>query len=166
MSEVIMDIYKFALDMERDGEEYYRNLSAQCENKGLKNILTMLADDEAKHFAVIEKIRDAANAELADSTVVSRAKNIFSDMKEKMSGYNFNISQVDMYAHALETEKASIEFYSSKADEASDEKQKSILTKLAEEERKHYFLINNIIEFVNRPNAWLENSEFNHLDEF
>ena len=161
-----MDIYTFALNMEKDGEEYYRKLSAECGNKGLKNILNMLADAEAKHYAVIEKIRNHENAELTDSTIISRAKNIFQDMKKGASVDDFNISQVDMYARALEIEKASIEFYSSKANETSDEKQKGILSKLADEEREHYFLIGNIIDFVNRPALWLENSEFNHLDEY
>jgi rubrerythrin len=160
-----MDIYTFALNMEKDGEEYYRKLSAECGNKGLKNILNMLAGDEAKHYAIIEKIRNHENAGLTDSTIISRAKNIFQDMK-KGASVDFTISQVDMYARALEIEKASIEFYSSKANETSDEKQKTILSKLAEEERTHYFLIDNIIEFVNRPALWLENSEFNHLDEY
>jgi rubrerythrin len=165
-AEVAMDIYTFALHMEKDGEEYYRKLSAKCGNKGLKKILTMLADDEAKHYAIIEKIRNQAGVELTDSTIITRAKNIFEDMKKGAGGDDFDISQVDMYVRALEIEKASIEFYSSKANETSDEKQKAILSKLAEEERKHHFLIGNIIEFVNRPALWLENSEFNHLDEY
>ena len=161
-----MDIYTFALNMEKDGEEYYKKLSAECGNKGLKNIMNMLADAEAKHYAVIEKIRNHVNAELTDSTIISRAKNIFQDMKKGASANDFTISQVDMYVRALEIEKASIEFYSSKANETSDEKQKAILSELAEEERKHHFLIGNIIEFVNKPALWLENSEFNHLDEY
>lgn len=35
-----------------------------------------------------------------------------------------------------------------------------------EEEKKHYFLLDNIIEFVSRPEQWLENAEFYHLEEY
>ena len=37
---------------------------------------------------------------------------------------------------------------------------------LADEEEKHYKLLDNIIELITKPEIWLENAEFNHLDEF
>ena len=43
---------------------------------------------------------------------------------------------------------------------------KRIFQKLAEEEKKHYFLLENIIQFVSRPETWLENAEFYHLEEY
>ena len=47
-----MDIYEFALQMEKDGEDYYRDQALKEGNKGLKNIFTFLADAEAQHGAV------------------------------------------------------------------------------------------------------------------
>jgi rubrerythrin len=41
-----MDIYTFAMQMEKDGEEYYRELGTKCKNEGLTKIFTMLADEE------------------------------------------------------------------------------------------------------------------------
>jgi rubrerythrin len=46
------------------------------------------------------------------------------------------------------------------------ETHKEIFLKLADEEKKHYFLLENIIDFVSRPQKWLENAEFYHLDEY
>ncbi|HEW78498.1 MAG TPA: rubrerythrin, partial [Phycisphaerales bacterium] len=40
-----MDIFKYAMQMEKDGEDYYRQLAQQTSNKGLQTILTMLADE-------------------------------------------------------------------------------------------------------------------------
>ena len=53
-----------------------------------------------------------------------------------------------------------------KAQEVPEEYQKRIFLKLAEEEKKHYFLLENIIDFVSRPATWLENAEFCHLEEY
>ena len=67
---------------------------------------------------------------------------------------------------AQDIEKESREFYLQKADEVQDHCQKGIFRKLAEEENKHYFLLDNIIEFVSRPEQWLENAEFHHLEDY
>jgi hypothetical protein len=37
---------------------------------------------------------------------------------------------------------------------------------LADEEKKHMILMENLIEFVSRPDTWLENAEWYHLDEY
>ncbi len=39
-----MGIYEFAMQMEKDGESYYRDLAQKVDNKGIKNILGFLAD--------------------------------------------------------------------------------------------------------------------------
>ena len=59
-----------------------------------------------------------------------------------------------------------MDFYQEKAGQMEEEYQREIFTALAEEEKKHFFLLENIIEFVSRPRNWLENAEFHHLDEY
>ena len=85
-----MDIYQFAMQMERDGEKYYREL----------------------------------------------------------------------------IEKESRQFYLEKANEVEGETQKRLLLKLGEEEQKHEFLMENLVEFITRPETWIENAEWRHLDEY
>ena len=53
-----MDIYEFALQMEKDGEDYYRDQALNAGNKGLKNIFTFLADAEAHHYNILKKMKD------------------------------------------------------------------------------------------------------------
>ena len=52
------------------------------------------------------------------------------------------------------------------SDKVEAEAQKKLLLKLAEEEKKHMFLLENLVEFVSRPETWIENAEFNHLVEY
>ena len=53
-STVDMGVLEYLLKVEKDGEEYYRGLAAKATNPGFKRILTMLADDEARHYEAIE----------------------------------------------------------------------------------------------------------------
>ena len=42
----------------------------------------------------------------------------------------------------------------------------TILKELIAEERKQLNVLDNIIEMVSRPQNWLDNAEFFHLDEY
>ena len=160
-----MDIFEFAMQMEKDGENYYRQLVQQTTNKGLKTILTMLADEEVKHYNAIDKIK-TSDSQMTETTILSDAKNIFVQLKDSGEGFDVEINQVDLYKKAQDIEEKSRNFYLEKANEVRQDYQKELFLKLAEEEKKHYFLLDNIIEFVSRPEHWLENAEFCHLEEY
>jgi rubrerythrin len=160
-----MDIFEYAMQMEKDGEDYYRQLAQQTNNKGLQTILTMLADEEVKHYNTIQKMRTEA-PQLAETTILTDAENVFTQMKDSGEELSFDIRQTDLYKKAQDIEKKSQDFYLENADKAGGESQKEIFLQLAEEEKKHYFLLENIIQFVSRPEVWLENAEWYHLEEY
>ena len=82
-----MDIFTFAMQMEMDGEKYYRDLSAKTDNKGIRAILKMLADAEVSHYQILEKMsRDADAPVLAKDTIFQNAKNIFEQMRGDKTG--------------------------------------------------------------------------------
>jgi rubrerythrin len=160
-----VDIFQYAIQMEKDGEDYYRKLARQTDNKGLKTILTMLADEEVKHRGAIETMTKE-KPQLAQTTILNDAKNVFVQMKKSGEKFGFAIGQKEVYRKAQDIEKKSRDFYTEKANEVTEEYQKDIFLKLAEEEKKHYLVLENIIEFVSRPETWVENAEFNHLEEY
>lgn len=161
-----MDIFEYAMQMERDGEAYYRDLAAKCNLEGLKRILTMLADDEAVHYHVFKNLKDHSTTKLQGSTVVKDAKNIFAEMKDKETPFNLAGSEIDLYKKAVEIENKSEDFYREKADEVESEDAKRLLLEIAEEEKNHAFLLEHMVAFLARPQTWLENAEFHHLDEY
>ena len=160
-----MNIFEYAMQMEKDGEDYYRRLARQTANKGLKTILAMLADEETKHYNAVERMQ-TAEAHMAETTILTDAKNIFAQIKESSESFDFDIKQTELYRKAQDIEERSQDFYLEKANEVKEEYQKGLFLKLAEEEKKHYFLLDNIIEFVSRPEHWLENAEFYHLEKY
>jgi rubrerythrin len=160
-----MNIFEFAMKMEKDGENYYRQLAEKVNNKGIQTILTMLADEEVKHYNALVKIQ-AQKPQMAEPTILTDARNVFEQMKEGNEKFNIDVNQIELYKDAQKIEEGSINFYLEKADEVTEEYQKELFLKLAEEEKKHYFLLENIIDFVSRPETWLENAEWHHLDEY
>jgi rubrerythrin len=164
-----MDVFKFAMQMEKDGERYYRNLCSKTKNEGLHAILTLLADAEVKHYKILKKMSEKAGKHiLAEDTVFKDAKNIFQQIQEYKTGIDVSdeSSYVGLYKEALDIESKSKSFYLEKADAVRGEGQKELFLQLAEEEKKHMILINTIIEFITRPDTWLENAEWYHLDEY
>ncbi len=160
-----MNIFEYALQMEKDGEDYYRQLAQQITNKGLRTILIMLADEEVKHYNAIEKMK-TTEPYMAETTILADAKNVFVQIKESNESFDFDLGQAELYKKAQDIEERSRDFYLEKANEVTEEYQKEIFQRLADEEKKHYFLLENIIEFVSRPETWLENAEFYHLEEY
>lgn len=161
----MVNIFIYAMQMEKDGEEYYYQLAEQTNDKGLRAVFSMLAQEEAKHYDIISKAR-TARPQMAETSILTDAKNIFAQIKESGESFDSDSEQGSAYMKAQEIEKKSMEFYREKADEVEQEYQKEIFLKLAEEEKKHYFLLQNIIDFVSRPETWLENAEFCHLEDY
>jgi rubrerythrin len=160
-----MNIFEYAMQMEKDGEEYYRQMAGKTANKGLQAILTMLADEEVKHYKTIEKMQ-TKEPHMEDATILTDARNIFVQIKESGESFDFDIQRTELYRKALDIEKNSRDFYTEKANEVTEEYQRELFLKLADEERKHYFLLENIIEFVSKPEYRLENAEFSNLEEY
>lgn len=160
-----MNIFDFAMEKEKYSEDYYRQLAAKSGDKGLAKIFNMLADEEAGHYKIVSDMKKDIDPDSAETDILSDAKEVFELMRESVRNFNFNVSQVELYKKALRIEEQSRDFYLEKADEVT-ETQKGIFLKLAEEEKKHYFLLENIIDFVSRPETWLENAEFYHLEEY
>jgi len=162
-----MNIYKYAMKMEKDSENYYSELANKTSDVGLQNILKMLANDEVKHYIIIEQmVKTDVNAELAETDILKNAKNIFVKIKGKNIVFDFDLSQINFYRKAQEIEEKSYMFYLEMSDKVEIKSQKKIFLKLAGEEKKHMFLLENLVEFVSRPETWIEDAEFNHLDDY
>ena len=161
-----MDIFDFAMNMEKEGEKFYRELAQKSSDKGLEAIFNLLADDEVKHYETFQKMKNEEVTEIAGTQILQNAKSIFTQIKEESLQVNPDINQVDLYKKAQKVEKENEDFYRQKAEEVGDEKHKNILLMIADEEKKHYHLLQNIIEFVARPQQWIEDAEFYHLEEY
>lgn len=165
-----MNIYQFAMQMEKDGENYYRQLAKESTVPGLARIFTMLADEEVKHYAVVEGLcRKEKNPQLLGGKILENVKNIFVTMQAAKEDLRIDTTKAAQeYRRACEIEEMSLKFYLEKANLAEDGQERQIFLRLATEEDSHLRIMQNIVEFVSRtePGNWLENAEWQHLDEY
>ncbi len=161
-----MNIFEFAMDKERFSELYYRDLAERTDNSGLKNILTMLAEEEAKHYHTVEQMKAGTPKKLANTCVLANAKRVFEKIRKAGGKFDFHTSEADLYGKAVKIEQESKRFYQKKAKETKDPAQRQILERLAQEEDKHMVLMENLRSFVSRPETYLEDAEFYHFDDY
>ncbi|MDO5674166.1 MAG: ferritin family protein [bacterium] len=165
-----MDIYEFAMQMEKEGEDYYRALAKDSASPGLVKIFTMLADEEVKHFKVIESLKRKDQSPLAAKTdILQQVKNVFMEMRDTREYPRIDATKATQeYSKACAIEKNSQAFYQEKAEQAEEGHIREIFQRLAKEEARHLAIMENIVEFVSRPEPgnWLENAEFHHLEEY
>ncbi|MGE5604888.1 MAG: ferritin-like domain-containing protein [Bacteroidota bacterium] len=160
-----MNTLELAMKMEKDGEIFYRDLAATATNAGFREIFNQLADDEIKHYQVFQSMQKQPER-FGESMILKKATNIFKQMIAEDSLNNLDHSQLELYQKAMELEKKSQVFYLEQAATAADESQKELWQKIAAEEAQHYFLLHNIYELVLRPQVWVENGEFVHLEDY
>jgi len=162
------DIFEYAMQMEKDGEAYYRDLAVRCPSEGLKNILNLLADDEADHYNTIKALSETVEKErgLENTKILEKARNIFSQLSGKEINFDFKIPEIQLYQKAMEIEQKSEDFYRDNAGKTDNPSVKNILLKLAGDENRHQFLLKFITQFLEKPQTWIENAEFHHLTEY
>ena len=162
-----MNLLEYAIQMEKDGEAFYRNLAQDCaEDEGMRYIFTMLADDEAKHREIFETMLHNNAAKMTDSRIIGVSVNLFRQMQNDGSPFHCSLQQKELYEQAYDLERKSYEFYMEKLSEAASEDEREIIARIAKEEKRHAVVLENIIEMVTRPDHWVENAEFNHMEQY
>ena len=98
---------------------------------------------------------------------ISEINNIFTEMTRKnVTFVEQNDTITRIFEKALDIEQQSITYYEKKAGEIDNPKAKELLLILKKQEEAHYSLISSMIEYYERPQLWLENAEFSHLDDY
>jgi len=164
-----MNIFEYAMKMELDGKQFYEESAAKTSSPELKRILVELAADEQKHYTIFRALRDGLPVdyeEAGKTRILTEVKNVFETLKSQNQDFTFPDDAKDIWVHAQKIERDSEDFYREKADEVGDEHQKDILTRIADEEQKHWITMENVIKFLDRPNHWLEDAEWSNLEDY
>lgn len=163
-----MNIYDFAIDFEIENREFYEECAENTPQEDLKQVFIELAGEEKKHENIVRQLKENKEVDEVETGILPKAKEAFEKISETMpSGENVMAEeQVDVYKKAIGLETKSYEFYQERAEESDSEIVKKTFNRLAEEEKKHERIIDSIIEMVDRPNTWLEDAEWNHLEDY
>lgn len=162
-----MNAFEYAMRMEQEAEKSYRQMAEETSDATIRKVLVMLADEEAKHYKVFEKMakNESAIQDIKNFDTGVTAKDIFTEIKAENKRYSFNNDQVEFYERAAKVEDKAYNFYLEKAEEATDPDVKKSFTLIAKEEKKHQELMENLANFVASPDTWLESAEFYQVTE-
>lgn len=155
-----MNVYEYAMKVEKEGEAYYREMATNANNPGLKRIFTMLADEEVKHYNVFKNMMKKESIDLEKLNLLTDTKTIFQTLNEEKDNVNFDSEQIQFYKDAILREESSHNFYAQKAKELDDEIEKKIFLQIADEEVKHKRVLEEIVIFLEEPADWVASAEF------
>ncbi|WP_072681945.1 ferritin family protein [Arcobacter sp. LA11] len=155
-----MNVYEYAMKVEKEGEAYYREMAAAATNAGLKRIFTMLADEEVKHYNVFKNMMKKEDMDLEELDLITDTQTIFQTLNEEKDNVTFDADQIKFYKDAIAREEDSHDFYAEKAAELDNEKQKKIFLHVAKEEIKHKQILEEIVAFLEEPADWVASAEF------
>jgi rubrerythrin len=158
-----MEWFDVAISIEVEGEKFYRSLSEKAETDGVKNIFSMLADDEVKHKKRFEAMkRQDFTADPSDSK--EKSKTIFSNTKKRHMAAESR--HLKLYQEALDIEQKSIDFYNGQLGTQTDPQVRTALKQILAEEKFHYQMIDTILQMVERPERWVEFAEFGVREDY
>ncbi|MFO7611492.1 MAG: ferritin family protein [Clostridia bacterium] len=160
-----MNILDFAINMELEGEKFYRDQAKSHSGKGIKAVFNMLADDEKMHARILQSKKDKSEYRFIDSSL-SGYGDIFRNEEKFRSEIKEIPDQIDFYRLALEKEKESIDLYRRLLSESEDIDETDLYGYLIEQEEKHYNLIYDLITLLERTESWVESPEFGIREEY
>lgn len=161
-----MNVFDFAMEMELDGKAHYEKLAAGTTIVGLKNIFNMLAADERKHYETIKAMKAGEYGAMAGSTALDEARNVFQGLMNEKTLLGSLHKDLDGYRYAMHVEADSVKIYENMAKKENNVECVQLLLKLANEEKKHYNIMENLYDFVLAPQNYLAWGEFSNLKEF
>ena len=163
---IVMDILEFALKQEREIEQHYRSMADKAPNSGIRNILEMLAVNEQHHESIIEQMMQSVPIQERQANFIQEADNILSKLKESDEYFGLTQDDLVLYEQARDIEYQKEQTYLELAARSVSVTQRQIFEELAEEEHKHYMLMDSLCDLLGRSQWYLEDGEFSHIEDY
>ena len=159
-----MNIIECTIKMKQETRAHYERLSEFVSEKELKRLFSLLASAEDEHIGKLVEL----NSSMKKSAGVAGAT-----LDESVCVFNPHIDpqhlaealrdDPDAYRHVVQEEEETIEFFDQLKIQAKDEEMKWVCQALADKEREHLTMLENIYFFVEEPRTYLEWGEFSNL---
>jgi rubrerythrin len=161
-----MNVFDFAMEKEEESRKFYGNLAAAARTNELKTIFTLLADAEEEHHKHLAALKAGTNPKMAQSAVLDRAKDQLGKIVGEAAPDKVMVEDRDGYRLAIKGEEESIKFYEELASQEPNKAAAGFLRRIAEEEKHHLEVMENIYEYVEAPKTYLAWGEFSNLREY
>ena len=139
----LKEIYDLGIQIERNGEKFYRDALKQPWSAPLASMLRMLAEEEVKHVDFFAKRKEKLDQKGEDPELEAMGQEMF---KEILGDQTFSLKEADLSKinniedlrrTAIEFEKDTILFYEMVRSFVTDEETQNQLDEIIEEENRH-----------------------------
>jgi rubrerythrin len=161
-----MNILECTIKMKQETRAHYERLAEAVTEKELKQLFSLLASAEDEH---IEKLRalngTMSKAEQSAASAFDESVCVFSPHIDPRHLAESLRNDPDAYRHVVKEEEEAIEFFDQLKNQADSEQMKKVCQALADKEREHLTMLENIYFFVEEPRTYLEWGEFSPRKE-
>jgi rubrerythrin len=157
----VREAIETAIQMEKDGYAFYNKAAAQTSSDMGRSVFESLANDELVHLDVFQKLFDDKFGEsewddLVNSNKKYREMPIFPKDLKTIEGINLDTDELDALRIAIDSEKEAIDYYMEIRANSDDDNVKKIIDMIIEQEKKHYFLLEQEFHHINTTGYWFE----------
>jgi rubrerythrin len=158
----LREVFDLAIQIEKNGEQYYRDAVEKVSNSSLKSMLEWLAEQERKHQSWFFERKDKLDKEGQDLEVAEMGSSILQSI---LGDQSFSLKEADLSAIdgvealiqlAVEFEKDSILFYEMIGSFMEDSDTSEKLKEIIAEENRHIELLE---DFQDTEESFLKEGE-------
>ena len=167
----LIEEIKRAITLEEKGYEFYAKTAAKTNNPLVGSTFSSLADREMVHIKRIKELYQELSGEkklasdwLKGVEVAPSKKELLKPILNKLKkDLNKKFKTADditnAYGIGQALEQGSFMLYEKIAKESNDEKIKKFYTALAQEEKEHYDILTESLQYLNNPAEWFKQQE-------
>lgn len=150
-----------AVQMEREGMEFYRKASDRSAHPFTKKMLLSLVEDEKRHEQIFREMAKEAGVrprtldEMDKEGPLKRIAAIFREtaarLKEEVKPEDDDIKVINI---ARDMERKAFDFYSATAGQMDDPVERSAFEKIAAQENDHWRILDDTLLYLTNPAEW------------
>jgi rubrerythrin len=162
----IINVAKESIRLEINGRSFFEHAAAVTHNELGKKMFEKLARDEVGHLKAFGQLfathigsddwkKYIEQEEKGESPVIQQLKaRVEKQEKEERA------SELEAIRIGMELERKAIDFFEKAANEATDTEAKKIFSKICDEERVHYDLLQAQYDNITQSGFWFDIAEF------
>ncbi len=157
----VIDILKKAIILEQQGQSFYQQVAQQTDSEAVKNIFTIMAEEEKKHEKILTtqaaQYQNSGkfdfSGDLGDPEEFSREV-LSKQIADQISAASYEAASISA---AIAMEQKTVDLYSQQAREVDDKAAKEMYQELARWEKTHAAFLNEIYEDL-LESSWYDSS--------
>lgn len=159
-----MNIFDCAITMEEKAKAYYQQLEKDTTLPEQKNLFSLLVAAEEQHIEALVEMKEQAGGAGAEVDAASAPQEMLK-LYDKETILKEMQTDADLFLHAVHEEERDIKYYEDLAAEVEDAGVRVNILLLAEEERKHLEVVENVYSYAEAPRTYMVAPEFSNLED-